>query len=101
MTKTGLAKSIGACAMVLFVSSAPAAAQMWEEIPGGNRYEAVCGRCHFWPGRFTEYVFLPGRRAALYNFMDRHHAEDPVLRLTVMEFIRTFSRKHGLVPEDQ
>lgn len=89
-----------AIALVIMAALAtPAHAQMWDDMPGGPNYERSCGRCHFWPGRFAEQVFLPGRRAAFYNFLDRHHAEDPVLRLAVMEFVRAFSRKHKLVEE--
>ncbi|MCC2097267.1 MAG: hypothetical protein KDJ29_10270 [Hyphomicrobiales bacterium] len=87
----------GASALLLLIAIAPARAQMWGEMEGAAVYERACGRCHFWPGRFTEYSFLPGKRAAFYNFMERHHGEDPALRLTVMAFVRAFSRKHKLV----
>lgn len=69
---------------------------MWDNIPGGMTYDRVCGRCHFYPGRFTDYVSLPGRRAAFWRFMERHHAEDRTLRDTIVGFIRQFSFEYRL-----
>ena len=90
-------RCFGAFMLIQLAVCAPAHAQMWANIEGAAVFERACGRCHFWPGRFTAYSFLPGKRAAFYNFMERHHGEDPALRLTVLAFVREFSRKHKLV----